>query len=658
MSLIYRLCVFLFLLAAGTLLAQEEEQTLIKHIEYADSRERIRSVSLYYEENIHTRPTRTPEKLHAMLAECYRISEKKHDREFKDYLNFYKNTNTIMFLSESDMLIRETKTLKVWRETLKHYESLGAEHFVAICHVNIGYSLFMLNKYAESLEELLVADEKFRKIGYEKFPDIGKHIHTMSLVFYFFRQYEKVAELMEISAKLPVFDSNRHIQLYNTLGSTYMHLKKYGKAEKAFMKTGKIAKAYKDYFWMAYASQNLAKLYAEKGEYAKALQLYKSNLKFLELYKNINKSEYYDYLLGEAKVYLLLNNPVKANQILQTINYQPKSNTKDQMFMFGRSYQDVSYWLNFYDVKSKYSLAIKNYKNAYYYSDSLNSLKYKADSLFNGLEVKVAQNRIDIKNKQYQNDRKEATIKSKNKQMLLIGILLGVIIMASVLLIIQNKKINSRNRIINKQLEELSKTLNQKQVLLSELQHRVKNNLQHVISILEIQKESVDFNNIDELIRGNQNRIHSMALLHKKLNVLDTANEVELKRYITELSELVKESYDNHKKKVNLNIQCDIEKISIEKALPLGLMITELVSNSMKHAFKKRNIGIINIEITKEEQTGNNILYYSDNGDGFDFNKTNDKGLGQEIIKGLIDQLNGTVEANRNNGFELSIHFK
>lgn len=240
--------------------------------------------------------------------------------------------------------------------------------------------------------------------------------------------------------------------------------------------------------------------------------------------------------------------------------------------------------------------------------------------------------------------------------MLLIGGLLAFIAFGSVLLYRKNRQINKQNKTINRQVVDLTKTLEQRQVLLSELQHRVKNNLQHVISILEIQKESVDFNNIDELIRGNQNRIHSMALLHKKLNVAENANVVGLKKYVTELSELVKESYDSHKKKVLLNVNCEIENISIEKALPVGLIITELLSNSMKHAFKKQQIGIINIEITSDEITSK--LHYSDNGSGFDFYKTCEKGLGQEIIKGLIDQLDGSVETNQNNGFELMIYFK
>jgi anti-sigma regulatory factor (Ser/Thr protein kinase) len=138
-----------------------------------------------------------------------------------------------------------------------------------------------------------------------------------------------------------------------------------------------------------------------------------------------------------------------------------------------------------------------------------------------------------------------------------------------------------------------------------------------------------------------------MALLHKKLNVSENVNDVDLSRYITELSELVKDSYNSYKKKINLNINCEIKEMSIEKALPLGLIVVELVSNSMKHAFKSRSIGIITISIKKNNDAQKNILYYSDNGGGFNFNTTTAKGLGIEIIKGLIDQLDGTVETKQ-----------
>ena len=149
-----------------------------------------------------------------------------------------------------------------------------------------------------------------------------------------------------------------------------------------------------------------------------------------------------------------------------------------------------------------------------------------------------------------------------------------------------------------------------------------------------------------------------MALLHKKMNVSDNVSEVNLGRYVAELAEMVCESYARPKKKVELNVVCSIDKISIEKALPIGLIVVELVSNSIKHAFKKRSVGLITIEIGNSDDLSIKKLYYADSGDGYDFNKVSDKGLGQEIIKGLIDQLDGTFETQSNNGFDLTIYFQ
>ncbi len=362
---------------------------------------------------------------------------------------------------------------------------------------------------------------------------------------------------------------------------------------------------------------------------------------FLKTIPYWKKTENYDY------AGMMYNNV--AFSYLQSENAKTALKYSDSSYVY---YDKMSVYYKpvLPDQKAKIFKALGKIDSAYHY------LQIAFDDTMERNEAQELSTTKKLE-EQYQNDKKEAVIKSKNRQMILIASLLGVIAFGSFLLFRKNREISRKNKIINKQLAELSKTLEQKQVLLSELQHRVKNNLQHVISILEIQKESVDFNNIDELIRGNQNRIHSMALLHKKLNVSDNVNEVDLRRYVTELSELVKESYDNYKKKINLNVKCEVEEISIEKALPIGLIITELVSNSMKHAFKKRSIGIINIEIIKDEKTGNNQLYYSDNGEGFDFNEISEKGLGQEIIKGLIDQLNGTTETKNNNGFELNVKF-
>lgn len=257
---------------------------------------------------------------------------------------------------------------------------------------------------------------------------------------------------------------------------------------------------------------------------------------------------------------------------------------------------------------------------------------------------------------EYRADLKETSLKLKNQQLLFIICVTIVILLALILIVLKNRKINAQNKTIQSQILTLEKVLEQKKTLLSELQHRVKNNLQYVISFLEMQKESASFNNIEEIIRENQNRIHSMALLHKKLSVQDDFNIINLKNYLTDLTSVVKESYDNQKQKIVLNIHCEIDSFTLDKALPIGLIVTELISNSMKHAFHKVSIGIINIEISKAKDYFQ--FYYSDNGPGFDFFQSQHKGLGMEIINGLIKQLKGTVQVKHINTFELNLQFK
>lgn len=266
---------------------------------------------------------------------------------------------------------------------------------------------------------------------------------------------------------------------------------------------------------------------------------------------------------------------------------------------------------------------------------------------------------------QQERDLKEAkrNYEFTTRQNALIGFLLFLGILLVILIRTNQQKqkgvamLEEKNKEISLQKDEIESAMEQKQILLSELQHRVKNNLQYVISILEIQKESVNHTTINELIKSNQNRIHSIALLHKKLNLNDRVQDVDFRRYSVELAELVKDSYDNKSKQVNMFITCDIASLSVTKALPIGLIIVELISNSMKHAFKNQKHGIINLEITQDSISQKNCLQYMDNGDGFDFDHIETNGLGIEIMKGLIEQLHGEYETSFKNGFELKFFF-
>ncbi len=397
---------------------------------------------------------------------------------------------------------------------------------------------------------------------------------------------------------------------------------------------------------VSYANAIMGRVENKRKNYAPALQYLKIAISFSN--KSGNPFLESEQSVDLARVFHTMNQPDSA------IYYAKKALNGGQKFKNLVLTADAA----------KLLAQIYEHTNPSKATTYLKILNAANDSLFTASRIIQTQNIVNAEEKR-KRDLMEAKKDYENsiRQNALIGFLvfLGLL---SIILILNNRqkqKVNAilkdKNIEINLQKDEIEKTIEQKQVLLSELQHRVKNNLQYVISILEIQKESVSFSNIDDLIKNNQNRIHSIALLHKKLNITDSVNDVDLKRYVNDLSELVKESYETKEKNVSLFVTCKIDTLSISKALPLGLIIVELVSNSMKHAFKNKHNGIINIEITHDENSKKKCLHYIDNGKGFDFINVQTKGLGVEIMKGLIDQLNGKIESQLKKGFELKIYF-
>jgi two-component sensor histidine kinase len=434
--------------------------------------------------------------------------------------------------------------------------------------------------------------------------------------------------------------------IYHNLGEVYENLNEYDSAMKYSEIIDINCRKLNIPIEVSYANAIMGRVEKKRKNYAQALQYLKIAMSFSNKFGNpfLESEQSVDL----AAVFHAMNQPDSA------IFFAEKA------LEGGRKFKNLVLTAS----AAKLLAEIYEQKNPSKAISYLKILNAANDSLYTATRIIQTQNIVDAI-QQRERDLKEAKKDYDNsiRQNALIGFLVFFGLLTAVLIRNNRQKqkgvaiLKDKNREISLQKDEIEKTMEQKQVLLSELQHRVKNNLQYVISILEIQKESVNYSNIDDLIKSNQNRIHSIALLHKKLNLTESVNDVDLKRYITDLSELVKDSYDNKFKNVSLFITCEIEILSITKALPLGLIIVELVSNSMKHAFKNQQNGIINIEITYNAHSKKNCLHYIDNGEGFDFVNVETKGLGVEIMKGLIDQLNGKIETHLKKGFELKMYF-
>lgn len=298
--------------------------------------------------------------------------------------------------------------------------------------------------------------------------------------------------------------------------------------------------------------------------------------------------------------------------------------------------------------------------NIFNQKKQFDSAFYYCEKYIDGLAEVTAKNEareIQILTEQYEGDKKEATIKAQQKRLTAIIIISFIIALAFLALYIQHMKIRKQNSRINTQVNELNKLLQQKQILLSELQHRVKNNMQHVLSLMDIQKESLAHNNIEEVIRENKNRVHSMAMLHNKLSFAGDNNAVDFESYLHELADLIKSAYYNPQKEIDIDVNSTIKELNIETALPLGLVMVELLSNSLKHAFNDKKNGTIRIHITDEIQTAKRFLTYSDDGSGFDFKHPPKKGLGLELINGLLKEINAILENKHDDGTTFFIRF-
>jgi PAS domain S-box-containing protein len=207
--------------------------------------------------------------------------------------------------------------------------------------------------------------------------------------------------------------------------------------------------------------------------------------------------------------------------------------------------------------------------------------------------------------------------------------------------------------------EQVQASLREKEVLLKEIHHRVKNNLQIVSSLLNLQSQTVKDRSSLEVLRESQNRIRSMALIHEKLYRSKDLARVDFSEYVHDLSTFLFRSYQADSSAVSLRVNAarDVQ-LGIDTAIPCGLIVNELVSNALKHAFPGGRAGEVWVELAR---TGGNMLtlVVRDNGVGFpaseDYRHT--QSLGLQLVNTLVDQLEGSLELDPGGGTTFKIMF-
>jgi two-component system, sensor histidine kinase PdtaS len=417
-----------------------------------------------------------------------------------------------------------------------------------------------------------------------------------------------------------------------------------------------------------YLDQSFGTYYKAQKQYVLAEKYYSAFTEVMEKNKAIESFTDYAYsyfLLGD--LYTEMRQYAKAAACLKKIGEIP----------FGIfSATDLS---RFYLLHYKVDSVFGNYAAALQDRNRYSELN---DSIFNAIKVKqlqelevsyeTRQKEQSITDLQNKDKVRQAELTKANAQKRLIlvgsGLLLVIAVLAFIgfrqkqrsnrLLKVHQKEIDEKNLSLESLNHRQALLLTEKEWLIREIHHRVKNNLQTTISLLHMQSAYLTNEHALTAIRNSQHRLQAMSLIHQRLYQSEDMTSVEMSSYVTELVSFLRESYSGID---NIFFDSLIEPVvfDISLAIPMGLIINEAITNAIKYAFPGNRIGRISISL-QACPGGNYILVIRDNGVGFSVSgrpSRSQGSLGLDLIRGLTDQLQGDVKIESQDGTTITIIF-
>ena len=197
--------------------------------------------------------------------------------------------------------------------------------------------------------------------------------------------------------------------------------------------------------------------------------------------------------------------------------------------------------------------------------------------------------------------------------------------------------------------------MSDKDILIKEIHHRVKNNLQLVSSLLTLQGRDIDDEKAKSAIQDGKNRVRSMALIHQDLYLKETIKNINVKDYLEKLTTDLFLTYKIDQNEIVLQLDIDDVDLDVDTIVPLGLIINELITNAIKYAFKEGDQGILGVSLKEK----NNVieLIIIDNGVGFNAENIRKDSFGTTMIKALTRQLNATITTDTSKGTNTKLVF-
>jgi two-component system, sensor histidine kinase PdtaS len=569
---------------------------------------------------------------------------------------------------------------------------------LAFYYFTLGDMHHLISEYAKATDELNLALKYYQLIQYK---DLQVVFGLLGRVYYLQGDYE-LALNYELRA-LQIAERNKDTTLglcpiLNNLGFIYYKLNDGENALKYFKGSLEIAKTGPDTRTVYLLASNVADAYLKlkmpmeakifldsiNSKYAKPKDKiyeagdYVSNRVYLRLYtalKQFDKAKYYCNQLIQEMKNPRINLSILNSYYVEIIQYYIANSQYSNALNYLRKNQALLDSLkDFVGMARNYNLWFSlDTSQGHYQSAIVDLLKANRanDSVFNQTKSRQLQ-QLHV---QYESDKKETEIKLKDQQIQVLTqkellqqanlrevnlikniTIAGIAFILVVLVLLYHQFRNNQksNKIIFQKNEELKAMLAEKEWWLKEVHHRVKNNLHTIICLLESQAMYLEKDAL-QAIEKSQHRIYAMSLIHQKLYQNEDIRSIDMAVYLDEFVRYLKDSFDVDE--IEFVTKVEPIQLNLSQAIPVGLIINEAVTNSIKYAFT--GTAGARIYVSMKETAGIVDLTIADNGKGFvPTEEAETKSLGIQLIKGLSKEIRGSLSIKGDNGTKITIQFK
>ncbi len=531
-------------------------------------------------------------------------------------------------------------------------------------------------KAALKAAELMNSDQK-----------IASSLTLTGVTYYFNGQFEQAMDYyLQALALSEKTENDRYTGIIsNNIGAVYFEMQEYQKASGYYASAIQLFEAAKDTFWLSNSLNNMGNALEKTNQYDLALDVYNQSL---ALAKQSNNNEAIGSAISNlGNVYMALNQYDEAMRQYQGgVAYQVAAGDKTGQAI---SYNNIG---QIFNNRGEFSKALEYHQKALEISEEIghlettkNGVKWLADAHFHlgnsgeayelllrynvlndslvGIEKA---NAVEELNQKYETEKKERAIaeleldkknaslalaNSNNQRNIFISAFVVFFIAAGFLLYrYQTKKKTSD--LLSVKNQQITEALEEREILLKEIHHRVKNNLQVISSLLKLQAGSLQNEAAVDAIKEGQHRVKSMALIHQKLYSAEDIRGVDIQDYFENLLLELKQVFGA------IDVSSDVNtsglKMDIDTVIPLGLIMNELITNALKYAFV--DMDNARLDLSVEEQSDRLIIVLKDNGVGMDESAMEQhNSFGWKMIRSLSRKVKAEIEVINNQGTTVTL---